>query len=180
MRLIAPGRQLARGENLVDPSAVEIYHFETPAVLSKCFADFRYPLHPIEYETGGGMKVPAFGQSDMQRVGEFLNGSVAGDEKRSVVARNNVFFRGTFFGTERADDRFENVGRGHQALEMTIFIMDESNMHRSIFENPDGIQCIHGLGNYRSRGDEFAGIKLAAAHIGIEQILGLDDADNHI
>src|SRR5918995_1327678 len=99
MRLIAPGRQLARGENLVDPAAVDIDHFETPAVLSKFFADFRYPLHAVKNETGGGMKIAAFRQGDAQSIGEFLNRRVAGDEKRSVVARNDVFFRGTFFGT---------------------------------------------------------------------------------
>src|SRR5215207_9492705 len=111
MRLIAPGRQLARGENLVDPAAVEIDDFETPAVLSKILADFRNPLHAVEHETGDGMKVAAFGQGDVQSIGEFLNRRVAGDEKRSVVARNDVPFGGAFFGTERADDRFENVGR---------------------------------------------------------------------
>jgi len=80
MRLIAPGRQLARGEDLVDPATVEIDHFETPAVLSKFFADFRYPLHAVQNETGGGMKVAGFRQGDVQSIGEFFNRGVAGDE----------------------------------------------------------------------------------------------------
>src|SRR5215211_4692665 len=108
MGLIAPSRQLARGENLVDPAAVEIDYFEAPTVLSELLADFGNPLHTIEHETGDGMKVAAFRQGDVQSIGEFLNRRVAGNEKGSVATRNDMFFRRAFFGAESADDRFEN------------------------------------------------------------------------
>ena len=57
------------------------------------------------------------------------------DQQRAIIAADDRGFRRACFGAEFADDRFQNVGRRHDALKVAVFINDETDMDRRCLKN---------------------------------------------
>ena len=66
---------------------------------------------------------------------ELIDCHLSGDQQRTVGTAHNIFFRRTFFGAEFADNCFQNIGRGHHAFKVTIFIDDEADVDRRCLKN---------------------------------------------
>jgi hypothetical protein len=93
---------------------------------------------------------------------------------------NGRRFRRSLLGVEAADDRLENVGAGHHALERAIFVMDQPHMDRGVAQDGNDVPRIQKFRNDRHRANQLGDIRQLFRQIAVQHVLGVDDPDRGI
>ena len=133
-----------------------------------------------EQETRNGLIVTGRRQRDLEQRRELDGRHPARDQIRAVVALHGRRFRRSLLGVKAADDRFQDVGAGHHALEHAVFVMNQPHMDRGVAQDRDDVPRIEEFGNDRRRADQLADIGRLSRQIAVEHVLGVDDAERGI
>ena len=98
--------------------------------------------------------------------------------KRAVVAPHRRGLGRPFLRAKRADDRFKNVGGGHHTLEVSVLVVHETDVDGRCLEDRHDVAGIDRIRDHRRVADEGPDVELLARHAGVEQLLGLHDAEH--
>jgi hypothetical protein len=129
-RCSPPPSANASSQNLVNATAIEIDHFETPPLMIKAFANGRQVTELIENEARSRVIVALLREGDGQPVSHLVDRHAAGDEPGSIVALHGIGFDQAFIRSELTDDRFQDVGVRDNSFEVTVLVVDECHMDR--------------------------------------------------
>src|SRR5262245_28287035 len=174
------GVLLSRRQHLVDAPSVHVDDLEAPVANPDLVADLGDGGEFLQQIAGEGLIGPRWRQRDAKQVGEFQRGHPAGNQIGAVVALDISGLGGAVLALEGADDGFENVGAGDDALEHAILVVHEADMDGRVAQDCDHVARIEGFGNDRRLARQRADIRRFAGEIDIEQILGLHDAERAV
>ena len=112
----------------------------------------------LQQEAGHGLVLPRRRQGDLSSGANSAAGiqpEIRYEPSSRLTAASSG---GPFLGVEAADDQFENVRTGHDALEGAVFVMHQSHMHGGVAQDRDDVPRIEKFGNDRRLTDQLAHI----------------------
>ena len=80
--------------------------------------------------------------------------------------------------SECPGQRGEDTARSHDPVEMAIFVVDERQRNFGRAQHRQRIHRVHQVGNHRRRSRQLAQVELAPVEQRLEQVAGLDHADD--